>query len=392
MTIPYTDVSFYSKSGNIEDELGISNPSRLDLNDSRVRTLTGYSGSGSYNDMSALRGKSSFTPTTYTLTTSSSGSFTVPNFCTKIQVLMIGGGGGGGSNATQPFWDGGGGGGAGAAALSVTISVSSGQSITYSVGAGGAGNSTGGKGTNGSCTSITIAGTTYYVNGGGGGGGSHTSYSYQVGLNGGCGGGSCGTNATIDGSGQHLSYNTSSGETIYYFPGGTSSIGSAPGWTTYGNGGAPSADNGLNGGGGGIGTGGNGLGGATLSSGGATGGAGLAVTLGGTTYNLGGGGGAGGSYTNNPNDDPDGSYLSDSGTNINTVYTNNFRSGGRVNGITIGGTGGVGSAGGASVTSGTNGATNTGSGGGGGGGSYPNGSSQPGGNGADGVIYIYAFK
>ena len=93
MTIPYNNVSFYSKSGNIEDELGISNPSRLDLNDSRVRTLTGYSGSGSYNDMSALRGKSSFTPTTYTLTTSSSGSFTVPNFCTKIQVLMIGGGG-----------------------------------------------------------------------------------------------------------------------------------------------------------------------------------------------------------------------------------------------------------------------------------------------------------
>jgi hypothetical protein len=115
-------------------------------------------------------------------------------------VLAVGGGGSGGS------YTGGGGGGGGVAMQSVLIPASSNQTITLSVGTGGATTSNAQLGNTGSNTSIIFNGTganittpsyiTAYGGGGGGGTSSNTS-----GSSGGSGGGGCGFGTAGTGGG-----------------------------------------------------------------------------------------------------------------------------------------------------------------------------------------------
>lgn len=77
-------------------------------------------------------------PTTVTLDTAGSGTWTVPSGITSLLVTTIGGGGSGArASAKDPWTSGGGGGGAGGA-TTVTMAVTPGQTISYTVGAGGA--------------------------------------------------------------------------------------------------------------------------------------------------------------------------------------------------------------------------------------------------------------
>lgn len=96
---------------------------------------------------------------------SGSGSFTVPCGVTSITVQVIGGGGGGGrsSNNNQ-----GGTGGSGGGFAQATIPVSSGQSFTYVVGAGGVGQTQNPAATNGGTSNFGGVG---FISASGGGAG-----------------------------------------------------------------------------------------------------------------------------------------------------------------------------------------------------------------------------
>lgn len=111
-----------------------------------------------------------------TITTSGAGTFVVPAGVYGIYVTTIGGGGGGGGNTTGSSLPGGGGG-AGAGNRSY-LSVTPGQSISYSVGAGGSGGAPNNPGVQGGNTTFTGAtgsvggaGGTATIKGGNGGGG-----------------------------------------------------------------------------------------------------------------------------------------------------------------------------------------------------------------------------
>lgn len=103
----------------------------------------------------------------------SSGTYTVPNGVTKLRYRVQGGGGGGGGCTTG---EGGGGGGSGGHSEGV-LTVTPGQAITVTIGAGGtagaSGGGTGGNGGTGGTTSIAGSGfTTVSCSGGVGGLGS----------------------------------------------------------------------------------------------------------------------------------------------------------------------------------------------------------------------------
>lgn len=258
-----------------------------------------------------------------------SGTYTVPTGTSynRMRVIAVGGGGAGGSvGGSTGAWDGGGGGGAGGL-IDSTMTVSAGQSFTYSVGAGGAG-ALGFAGSQGSPTRFDTL-TAY---GGGGGGGFWDPYQptsiHFNGFDGGSGGGATG----------------------YFGPrsGGASTAGQ-------GNAGGTSADefNSSGGGAGGPGT------NAVAGSGGSTAGPGLYKSTPLYAVVLAGGGGHGGSFNN------------------------------RDNATVAGGLGG-GGAGGVNGGTGTNGTPDTGGGGGGGGGRYPDGGGI-GGPGGSGVIYLYLY-
>ena len=104
-------------------------------------------------------------PSVVTLT-SGSGTYTVPTNVTRIGVTITGGGGGGGgaSGNEEPV-NGGGGGGGGAVYTNANITVTSGQTFSYSVGGGGAG---GGVGSDGSAGGTTTFGANTASGGGGG--------------------------------------------------------------------------------------------------------------------------------------------------------------------------------------------------------------------------------
>lgn len=262
-----------------------------------------------------------------------SSTWTVPDGVNYIDFCLVAGGGGGGCGTA----DGGGGGGAGGVIKMTGVAVTPGWVLSYSVGAGGAGQriSHGIKGTG---TRLTINGTTYTASGGGFGAGEpiYDDYGYPDsdygGGNGGSGGGGSG----------------------YYGPraGGT-------GVSGQGNNGGTSADNYCASGGG--------AGAAATNGYGSVAGIGADAN---TTVSLmdatvllgyvGGGGGHGGSF--------------DSRNNVNLA-----------GGLGGGGTGGVGLNGGYAV--GGNGTALTGGGGGGGGGGW-GGTYGTGGNGGSGVIYI----
>lgn len=115
-----------------------------------------------------------------------SGNFTVPAGVYRLRYILIGGGGGGGgSNAANAN-----GGGGGSGALSIgTLDVTPGQSVPYTVAAGGAGGGSTANGSTGGTTSIGPGGAQYQALGGAGGTRGQTGPSDGVGGAGGAAGG-----------------------------------------------------------------------------------------------------------------------------------------------------------------------------------------------------------
>ena len=249
-------------------------------------SLTGNVGLGrdfSGNSNYWITNNISIAGSSYTSYTSGSGTYTVPAGITSINYLVVGGGGGG------AYFGGGGGGGG---VLAGQLSVTPGQTISYSVGGGGNGSTSNGTdGTNG--TSSTFGSVTAL---GGGGGGSSTTN----GVAGGSGGG--GSRLGTGGA----------GTTGQGFAGGNGTTNGS----TYFNAG---------GGGGATAVGGNAIAVAGNTQGGGTGGAGY-TWINGSVY---GGGGGGGGY--GANGGPGGSGGGGSGGgdfNTNTAGTANTGGGG----------------------------------------------------------------
>ena len=222
----------------------------------RLNTTTGkleYYNNGGWNSIGGVTatGGNSITESggyrvhTYT----SDGTFTVTGSGGNIEVLAVAGGGSGG---------GAGGGGGGGVIYNTAYTVTSGQAITVTVGAGGAtksGNGVGNNGANsvfGSLTAIC-----------GGGGGSYSSGSGAAGGSGG-GGGACNAGVITPGSGTSGQGNS----------GGTGSASCNP-YTSGGGGGAGAAGDSVS----------------TNKSG--NGGIGRQVNIDGNNYYYGGGGGGG---------------------------------------------------------------------------------------------------
>ena len=162
------------------------------------------------------------------ITSSGSGSWTVPSYVHKVKIMMLGAGGGGGGAAAYSdgtrFRSGGGGG--GGACVYFELDVAPGSSISYVVGAKGSmGNGSvnsglvkGGRGGDGGATSCTYNGITYSVEGGhggnagiisdgaasggeGGAGGSEGTYSKYIWKSGGYSGGGAGSSGSGYGAG-----------------------------------------------------------------------------------------------------------------------------------------------------------------------------------------------
>ncbi len=228
-------------------------------------------------------------------TTAGSFTFTVPNGCTSISAVCVGGGGGGGGGESGR--DDGVSGGAGGALCYGTIPVTPGESLTIVVGSGGTGGGSANNGNAGGTTSIARGVTNLITAVGGGGGqarstatvnGGTRSVDASVTNSGGGNGGNSGGNSTDTGSGGGGAggYSGNGGA------GGTTGNGSAGAGGGGGGGGATSSGQGYGGGGVGIlGAGGNGTAGTLNSSGGGAGSSGSAGTRpAGGAY--GGGGGA----------------------------------------------------------------------------------------------------
>ena len=253
----------------------------------------------------------------HTFTTVGSQTFTVTSSPSSgvFQVLVVGGGGGGGG-----YYNGGGGG-AGGAAYTTSFTIAPG-SYTVTVGGGGTGQSgyasAGGTGTSSSFSSLTGSG--------GGGGGSDNNVN---GVSGGCGGGMGPLGATSPGSGTQ-------GYAGGYGTNGANmgNLGGAYG-SGYGGGG-----------GGGMGS----VGSNALTSGGpGWGGLGKSYTVGGQTYFVAAGGGAGTADTDNTNFGLGGSSIGGNGglnaVRVATSGAANTGSGGGGFGRTGTGSGGSGGSG-----------------------------------------------
>lgn len=162
------------------------------------------------------------------ITSSGSGSWTVPSYVHKVKIMMLGAGGGGGGAAAYSdgtrFRSGGGGG--GGACVHFELDVAPGSSISYVVGAKGSGGNysvnlglvKGGRGGDGGATSCTYNDITYSVEGGhggnagiisddgisggeGGAGGSEGTYSKYSWKSGGYSGGGAGSSGSGYGAG-----------------------------------------------------------------------------------------------------------------------------------------------------------------------------------------------
>jgi hypothetical protein len=158
-----------------------------------------------------------------------SGTFVLPNGVTTVRVYAVGGGGGGGYHNTLPS----GGGGAAGSSNGIVGNLTPGQSISVTVGAGGAVLTTYGIGNAGGVSSF---GSYLGGNGGSGGGGGTTAYFANSGGAGGTGfggqvnnTGSYGTDSIVvacrggDGGGPGNGRGTSAGEagiSAYGFGGG----------------------------------------------------------------------------------------------------------------------------------------------------------------------------
>jgi len=130
------------------------------------------------------------TAITQDYTTAGSFSFVVPANVTTISATIIGGGGAGGNGHSTGYSASGGGGSGGY--LVQNITVTPGQTVSISVGAGGvAGVGNGSAGGNGTASTVTYAATPYTA-GGGNGGGANTGGGGAAGA-GGTPGGTSGT-------------------------------------------------------------------------------------------------------------------------------------------------------------------------------------------------------
>ncbi len=289
-------------------------------------TVTGIGSDTTYNfTIAAIDNENQDSERTFSLTV------TVSNAPTSVEYLVVAGGAGGGRNS--------GGGGAGGGYRTGTLSVTTGQSYTVTVGSGGNGATSdsvkGSSGTDSVFSSITSSG--------GGGGGTSPS-PVANGDSGGSGGGGAGYSTATRIAGSGGSGNTPSVSPSQGNNGGAGAT-NAP---------SPSGQSTLCGGGGG---GAGAVGGSAYvelsnpsTEAAGNGGSGSSSSISGTSVTYAGGGGGGGYYNN-------------------------------------GGTGGAGGggAGGNPGSAGSNGTVNTG-GGGGGGNSRP--SPYSGGNGGSGVVII----
>ena len=174
-----------------------------------------------------------------------SGSWTVPANVTSVDVFLMGGGGGAGGNLTydSSYTSFGGGGGAGRLKKQ-QLTVTPGQSITVTIGAGGTAGvdrtgtgSSGGVGSNGGSTSF---GTLLSATGGNGGGGGSTPASGGGGDGGagsaGGGGGSCGgTHGGSGGNGDYCGGGGASSSTNANTKGGNGGTYGGGGGSNYGS-------------------------------------------------------------------------------------------------------------------------------------------------------------
>lgn len=183
-----------------------------------------------------------------------SGTWTVPSGVTSVDYLVVAGGGGGGGRM-------GGGGGAGGLLSGTNYSITSGASISITIGAGGAGG--GASGTVGSNGGNSIFNTTITAIGGGGGGSSGNVGVGYAATSGGSGGGGAGGQSMVGASGTSGQGNSG-----------------ANGYASLNYGGA---------GGGGA----SAAGGAGTASAGGNGGAGTASSITGSSITYAGGGGGG---------------------------------------------------------------------------------------------------
>ena len=228
----------------------------------------------------------------YTTYTTGSGTYTVPAGVTSINYLVVAGGGGGAGSYGGLVANGGGGGGGGGVVYG-TLAVTPGQTISYSVGAGGSGSVNGSSaasnGSNSTFSTFTAIGggrggnqTGAAAATGGSGGGGAADSPNQTGAAGTSGQGYAGGNGTTSGA---VRAGGGGGATANGATGLASGNGGAGfvwlNGTVYGGGGGGGAWSNQSGGGGAGGSGGGGAGG---TSGDGTAG----------TSNTGGGGGGGG--------------------------------------------------------------------------------------------------
>ncbi len=198
-------------------------------------TITGMAGSYSWTCAGSNGGTSSGTCATVaasyavqSFTTVGTTSWTVPTGVTSVDYLVVGGGGGGAKGGYyysdgNGTGSGGGGGGAGGV-LTGTLSVTPGNGLGVTVGAGGALGSDGANGGNSVFSSITAIG--------GGGGGS------SYGHSGGSGGGGCSANNSV-------AYSGGSGTSGQGYAGGTGNSASGS-WSASGGGGGAGSAGGSN--------------------------------------------------------------------------------------------------------------------------------------------------
>lgn len=180
MTLPVVPPGPLSMS-QINTEIQQSSTALISLNDTTVRTVAGVTTPNSQISFTNFSGKAYTVPGNSGILTSGS-SYTLPATSgLTVNILFIaggaGGGGGTGRNANYNGWNtGGGGGGSGGNGYQTAISVTPGQSISFSIGGGGSAGqwrdgvyTSGSNGGTGGTTSVTINGTTYSCSGGSGG-------------------------------------------------------------------------------------------------------------------------------------------------------------------------------------------------------------------------------
>ena len=157
-----------------------------------------------------------------TIYTTGSGTYSIPSGANYVRVYVTGGGGGGGgASGSSGYWFNSGGAGAGGTIIGV-LAVTSGQSITYTVGAAGIGGIGTNSGTTGGTSSLNYNSTDFAIGvggtgsggGGNGGAGGAATHTGMVAIAGGGGG------AGASGSYGNFA-NTGAGAASYYGAGGS---------------------------------------------------------------------------------------------------------------------------------------------------------------------------